>query len=130
MEKDLVCGMYFVSTEGCKVVRLNNKNYYFCCDICKEEFEQNTRKYIEGDKSIVKSDKSATDWERDPVCGERINIKEAKGITLYKNASYYFCCKICKKLFDTDPSAYADKEEGYFDPSNPNDLLKFVTRIL
>ncbi|MFZ0456064.1 MAG: YHS domain-containing protein [Ignavibacteriaceae bacterium] len=64
------------------------------------------------------------------MCGERINIKEAKGISLYKNSRYYFCCKICKKVFDANPSIYADKEEGAYDPKNPDDILAGIFRIL
>ena len=70
------------------------------------------------------------EYERDPVCGERINISKAKGISIYKNAKYYFCCPTCKKVFDNNPSAYADKEEGFYDPNNPNDFYKAHFRIL
>ena len=70
------------------------------------------------------------EWERDPVCGEVIKFDDAKGISIYKNAIYYFCCPICKKAFDKNPSAYADKEEGYCDPDNPNDFLHITFRIL
>ncbi len=70
------------------------------------------------------------EFERDPVCGEVISSEEAKGISVYKNAKYYFCCRTCKKVFDNNPSAYADKEEGHYDPGNPNDFLDGRFRIL
>ena len=79
---------------------------------------------------IAIEESKVAEWVRDPVCSERINIKEAKATTLYKNSTYYFCCKICKKVFDANPSAYADKEEGYFDPNNPNDFIQPIFRIL
>lgn len=69
-------------------------------------------------------------FDRDTVCGEYINIDKAIGMSIYKNETYYFCCKICKKLFDENPSAYADKEERYFDPNNPNDFTFGTFRIL
>lgn len=77
-------------------------------------------------KKVIRFD----EWERDPVCGERIRISEAKGFTLYKNARYYFCCKICKKTFDANPSEYSDKEEGSYDPKNKNDFIDGRFRIL
>jgi len=52
-------------------------------------------------------------FERDPVCGEMIVPDNAKGMSVYKNANYYFCCITCKKVFDNNPCAYADKEEGH-----------------
>jgi len=62
-------------------------------------------------------------WEqisRDPACGQMIDIKDAKGYSLFKNNKYYFCSATCKKIFDNKPSAYADKGEGYIDFNNPN----------
>lgn len=70
------------------------------------------------------------EFERDPVCGDMIMPEKAKGISIYKNSRYYFCCPVCKKNFDNNPSAYADKEEGYYEPDNPNDFLYVTFRIL
>ena len=69
-------------------------------------------------------------FERDPVCRELIRFEEAKGISIFKNSKYYFCCPTCKKVFDNNPSAYADKEEGHYDPNNPNDYVDVRFRIL
>lgn len=69
-------------------------------------------------------------FERDPVCGEMIIPAKAKGLSIYKNSRYYFCCPTCKKVFDNNPSAYSDKEEGYYEPDNPNDFLYITFRIL
>lgn len=132
MEKDIVCGMYFVSAEGCKVVQLNNKKYYFCCDICKEEFEKNTGKYLNGYPEIKSSDRitSKAEYDRDPVCGEMINIYQARGFSLYKESRYYFCCSICKKSFDQNPEFYADKSEADSDNFNSTSVLNGYFRIL
>lgn len=130
--RDVVCGMYLITTEGCKVSEVNGEKYYFCCDTCKEEFDKNMDKYIDNIPQNKKGEKNSAkvEWERDPVCGERININDAKGMSIYKNEKYYFCCVTCKKVFDNNPAAYADKEEGYFDPNNPNDFLDWRFRIL
>lgn len=72
----------------------------------------------------MKTNYEKLEWERDPVCGDRINIHDAKGMSLYKESRYYFCCKICKKIFDENPSAYADKEEG--DPRTIDNIKGWV----
>lgn len=137
--RDVVCGMYLITTEGCKVSEVSGEKYYFCCDTCKAEFDNNSDKYIEYHPLISKEEEfpntsnqatKQVEWERDPVCGEGINIDDAKGVSIYKNDKYYFCCVTCKKDFDNNPAAYADKEEGYFDPNNPNDFLDGRFRIL
>jgi Cu+-exporting ATPase len=130
--RDVVCGMYLITTAGCKVSEVNGKKYYFCCNTCKAEFDNHTDRYV--DNVVVKNKgiiiPNEIEWERDPVCGERININKAKGMSLYKDARYYFCCTICKKSFDANPTAYADKNEGYYDPKNQNDFLDGRFRIL
>lgn len=137
--RDVVCGMYLISTEGCKFSEINGRKYYFCCDACKVEFDTHTDKYIDYKFTINNVENmpnkgeltiEQVEWERDPVCGESININDAKGMSIYKNEKYYFCCVTCKKVFDNNPAAYADKEEGYFDPNNPNDFLDGRFRIL
>ncbi len=70
------------------------------------------------------------EFERDPVCTEVISSEVAKGTSVYKNSKYFFCCKTCKRIFDNNPSAYADKEEGHYDPNNPNDIFDGRFRIL
>ena len=49
--------------------------------------------------------------ERDPVCGQVIKLTDMKESSVYKGSRYYFCCPICKKLFDENPVIYADKGE-------------------
>lgn len=49
--------------------------------------------------------------ERDPVCGHALRRTEIKESSVYKGSRYYFCCPICKKMFDENPFIYADKEE-------------------
>lgn len=47
----------------------------------------------------------------DPVCGMKVKPETAKGNSLYKGTTYYFCSVKCKTKFDADPSAYLDKKE-------------------
>ncbi len=125
-ERDVVCGMYLFETESCEVCEINSKKYYFCGETCRDEFEKNKTKYFKMDKSEI-TDQSNKDWEqtsRDPVCGQIINIKDAKGSSLFMNNKYHFCSAACNNVFNNMPSTYADKAEGYFDPNNPNELSK------
>lgn len=52
--------------------------------------------------------------ERDPVCGQVIKRIEIKDSSVFKGSRYYFCCPICKKMFNENPIAYADKGEKDF----------------
>ena len=125
-ERDVVCGMYLFTTEGCGVSEVNGKKYFFCSKICKDEFEKNNARYLNMGKLEI-ADQSNNSWEqtsRDPVCGQMINIKDAKGSTLFMNNEYHFCSESCNNVFNNMPSAYADKGEEYFDPNNPNELAK------
>ncbi len=42
----------------------------------------------------------------DPICGMKIDTNTAKHKTKHLEASYYFCCAMCKDLFETNPSKY------------------------
>lgn len=46
----------------------------------------------------------------DPVCGMRINKKEAKFSSSFENSPYYFCSQNCKEKFDSDPKKYSAKQ--------------------
>lgn len=43
---------------------------------------------------------------KDPACGMKINKKEAKFPSLYKDSTYYFCSQNCKGKFEADPKKY------------------------
>lgn len=125
MKKDIVCGMTLSSTYGCEFSKYNDEIYYFCSAECKKEFEEDPREFIDKylSDNLNRLRKENVEWERDPVCGEMIKVSEAKAMSIYKKTKYYFCCPICKKEFDKNPSGYADREEGHYDPNNPNDFI-------
>lgn len=132
MIRDIVCGMDLTSTYGCEVSEFKGITYYFCNGDCRKKFDTNPIKYL--NNLLIENESGAlgkkTKWERDPVCADMIKIKDARAMSIYKETIYYFCCPICKKEFDKNPSVYADKEEGYYDPKNPNDFLDGRFRIL
>lgn len=132
MKTDIVCGMTLISTYNCEFSKYDGNIYYFCCRLCKEEFDENPLKFISElvKKNINNAVSKENRWERDPVCGDMVIINEAKAMSIFKGTKYYFCCPICKKEFDKNPSVYADKVEGDYDPQNPDDLIEGRYRIL
>jgi YHS domain-containing protein len=112
---DIVCGMYLTSVYGCEVSKLNGETYYFCCIECKNEFDIDPSKYVKLFTTKIETTNKIIEWERDPVCGEMIKIQDANAMSVYKGIKYYFCCPICKREFDKNPLAYADKDEGFYD---------------
>ena len=43
----------------------------------------------------------------DPVCGMKIDEKDAVATADHKGKTYYFCSADCKETFDEDPDDYA-----------------------
>jgi YHS domain-containing protein len=43
----------------------------------------------------------------DPVCGMRVDKKNAAGKSKREGQKYYFCSTQCNKEFDNDPDRYA-----------------------
>lgn len=44
--------------------------------------------------------------EKDPVCGMEVDPKKTEWKFVYKGKIYYFCSKMCKKMFEEDPEKY------------------------
>jgi YHS domain-containing protein len=43
---------------------------------------------------------------KDPVCGMDVYEKKAAATSIYQGATYYFCAKGCKVVFDKDPAKF------------------------
>ncbi len=50
------------------------------------------------------------DEVKDPVCGMKLKLSEAKFKSNYKDNNYYFCSADCKAKFDKKPEKFAKKE--------------------
>lgn len=48
----------------------------------------------------------------DPVCGMRVDEKDAAAETEHEGRIYYFCSMSCRDKFIASPHRYAAKEEG------------------
>ena len=44
--------------------------------------------------------------ERDVVCGMQVDPAKAAATSEYNGKTYYFCAKVCKTKFDSDPAKY------------------------
>jgi DNA-binding transcriptional ArsR family regulator len=47
---------------------------------------------------------------KDVVCGMRISMSHAGGVSTYNDKAYYFCASGCKTKFDIHPENYIKKE--------------------
>ena len=43
---------------------------------------------------------------KDPICGMKVDEKNAKYKSEYKGKTYYFCSPSCKEDFDKNPEKY------------------------
>ncbi len=70
----------------------NHHEHHSCCSIDKKTNLENT--------SVI-----------DPVCGMTVEPKNAKGQSVRKGNSYFFCSAKCKVKFDENPEKYLNKEK-------------------
>ena len=49
------------------------------------------------------------EFNKDPVCGKRINRNKAHIVIEYKSHEYLVCCPQCQSEFEKDPERYAAK---------------------
>ncbi len=84
----------------------NGKTYYFCCKNCKTKFDKDPARYVKpGPARKVISAVC-------PVMGTRIaDVTKAAGKSVYKGKTYYFCCPMCKPMFDKNPEKYLHKKK-------------------
>jgi Cu+-exporting ATPase len=52
------------------------------------------------------------DHVKDPVCGMNVLPETAKGKSVYKNATYFFCSEKCKNKFDKEPQKFLSPPEA------------------
>ncbi|MCX8031293.1 MAG: heavy metal translocating P-type ATPase, partial [Thermodesulfovibrionales bacterium] len=95
---DPVCGMNIEKDEAVATTQYKGQTYYFCAEICKEEFDKDPESYLTKERSESKI-VDAT-MAKDPICGmvvpkDRSIKKEIGGRT------YYFCSQSCANTFES-----------------------------
>jgi Cu+-exporting ATPase len=98
MAIDLVCGMIVDEKTAPAKTVFQGKNYFFCAEYCKEAFEKDPQKFIDGTK----------DWGEavDPVCGMKVEIPHAAAMSVHGGKFVYFCSPACKAKYDASPDRY------------------------
>jgi Cu+-exporting ATPase len=122
MPADLVCGMIVDEKTAPAKATYREKDYYFCANYCKEAFEKEPLKFIDGSKT----------WGEavDPVCGMKVEIPHAAAMSVYQDRFIYFCNADCKEKFDASPEKFLKpggevEEEGkHFLPSGEEGMKK------
>ncbi|MBW1998864.1 MAG: heavy metal translocating P-type ATPase [Deltaproteobacteria bacterium] len=74
------------------------KDYYFCASYCREAFDREPGRFIQGKK----------EWGEavDPVCGMNLKIPDAAAMSVHRDRFVYFCSPACKETFDASPERY------------------------
>ena len=100
---DLVCGMIVDEKAPPAKTSHQGTDYYFCAVYCKEAFEKEPQRFIEGVKK----------WGEavDPVCGMNIEIPHAAAMSVYQGQFVYFCNVSCKEKFDVSPEKLLRREK-------------------
>ena len=108
---DPICGMAVDEVKARAANRLSQyqgRTYYFCSDGCKERFDADPAKCLAKDESPAVTMVAMDSQEaRDPVCGMKVDVAEAKAAKLtsgHQGQIYFFCNEGCKKRFDADPA--------------------------
>jgi ArsR family transcriptional regulator len=101
--------MRIVSTrrEGVKVFyKLTDERISQACTLIKL-FLQAQNKIDPAMLELMQDEKNIFPGVKDVVCGMRISLHHAGGVTKYKKTTYYFCGSGCKAKFDAAPEKYA-----------------------
>jgi Cu+-exporting ATPase len=122
MPVDLVCGMIVDEKAAPAKTSYQEKEYFFCANYCKEVFEKEPQKFIEGSKT----------WGGavDPVCGMEVEIPHAAAMSVYQGQFIYFCNVACKEKFDGSPEKFlkpggeVEEEVKHFPSSDREGLRK------
>jgi Cu+-exporting ATPase len=98
MSIDLVCGMIVDDKSAPAKTSYQGKEYFFCATYCKEAFEKEPQRFIEGIKK----------WGEalDPVCGMTVEIPHAAAMSVHQGQFVYFCSVSCKEKFDSSPDKF------------------------
>ncbi len=95
---DPVCKMVIDVKDAVATSEYKGKTYYFCAEVCKEDFDNSPEAFLEEKHAEPKV--TGANMAKDPVCGmvvpkDKSLKKEIGGRT------YYFCSKGCVDTFES-----------------------------
>ena len=102
---DPVCKMVIEDKEAAGTSTYKGTTYYFCSDMCKQDFDKNPDSYL---KVSAEETRPVTgEMAKDPICGMVIPkdraIKRVVG-----GREYYFCSETCVKTFEAPEAELKD----------------------
>ena len=123
MAVDLVCGMVVDEKSAPASSTYGGDEYHFCATYCKDVFNKEPEKFINGVKEWGKT--------TDPVCGMLIDIADAAAMSIHKGRFIYFCNSACKEKFDADPEKYlkSKTDDAEMKPPAPNRTAKNLKTV-
>ncbi|MCX7914276.1 MAG: heavy metal translocating P-type ATPase [Thermodesulfovibrionales bacterium] len=96
--KDPVCGMVIDDKDAVAISHFKGRTYYFCAEVCKEEFDNNPE-FFAYERALQRKALDSS-MAKDPVCGMVVpkdkSLKREIG-----GRTYYFCSQDCVKTFES-----------------------------
>ena len=96
---DPICGMTVDISAPAAMRQRDGEDYFFCSLRCAERFDQHA--------APVAMNEDTMGDQVDPVCGMRVNSKNALHAQGDDGVTYYFCCEGCRETFLTKHAAPA-----------------------
>lgn len=96
--KDPVCGMIIDDKDAVGFSHYKGNTYYFCAEVCKEEFDNNPTLFVNGD--VVQKKAIDSSMAKDPVCG-MVVPKDKSFKREIGGRTYYFCSQDCVRSFES-----------------------------
>ncbi|MEJ2728207.1 MAG: heavy metal translocating P-type ATPase [Deltaproteobacteria bacterium] len=123
MAVDMVCGMIVDEKTAPARTIYEGDEYHFCATYCRDAFDKEPEKFINGAKEWGKT--------TDPVCGMQIDISDAAAMSIHKGLFVYFCNSACKEKFDADPEKYLKSKTDDVDikPPLPNRVAENLKTV-
>ncbi|HLK55263.1 MAG TPA: YHS domain-containing protein [Chthonomonadaceae bacterium] len=90
-------------TDATKSSDYKGVRYYFCCDMCKPQFDKDQAKFLNAPKNKGKVIGVAL---FDPVTTKRLDAGKATAHSDYSGVRYFFAKADDKATFDKDPKKY------------------------
>lgn len=98
--------------EGAKVFySLTDERISEACTLIKH-FLQDQYKIEPEVLVLMQDDNRIFPGVKDVVCGMRVSLHHAGGVSIHAGENYYFCSTGCKNKFDANPETFTKKEES------------------
>ncbi len=108
--KDPVCGMVVDPLQARGKAKYQGDTYFFCSPGCMQKFMAAPAKYApvstEGEIAPVAATAEPRKFDKDPVCGMRVDPAKAVSSAEYEHKLYHFCSRGCAEKFQRDPRKY------------------------